>query len=77
LLAPFLAEMDASVLAEVHLDDELASALCDFDSTLAAALAASAIPETLARQSPQHALHICVCPRCGKRHARPPRDGDE
>ncbi len=77
LLAPFLAEMDASVLAEVHLDDDLASALCDFDSTLAAALAASTMPDSLARESPQHAIHTCVCPRCGKKHARQQRDGDE
>lgn len=76
LLAPFLAELDDSVLATVHLEDEMLAELKRFDETLAATLSQLEVPESLDTETPADgSITQCVCPDCGRRHMKLLRDG--
>lgn len=67
LMAPFLAEMDAETLAQVHLPDDMIAEIASFDATLRARLAALEVPSALDRDSAPN-LPMCVCAKCGRRH---------
>lgn len=71
LLAPFLAELDNKTLAEIHLEEECLKELCDFDANLKARLDELKIPDSIDRESPQHANQVCECPKCGRKHFKP------
>ena len=71
LLAPFLAELDESILREIHIEDSMKAELLKFDATLAAQLAKMEAPDKMNHNSPTHANKVCQCPKCGAKHIRP------
>lgn len=68
LLAPFLAEMDDDLLAQIHIEDKLLEELITFDKELDARLSELQPPEKMDRDSPKSLNEICNCPKCGGRH---------
>jgi ParB-like chromosome segregation protein Spo0J len=69
LLAPFLAEMPDDVLADIHLQDDLLTSLCNFDASLAEALSRMERPErSWGREPSTSPIGQCICPTCGKHH---------
>jgi len=68
LLAPFLAEMDESLLAEIHIEDDVMKELLEFDKELAEKLSELQAPDKMNRDSSQHKNVICACPKCGRKH---------
>lgn len=70
LLAPFLAEMDESLLAEIHIEDDLMVDLLAFDKELEEKLSRMEAPGKADRESNAHLTHVCQCPKCGKRHIK-------
>lgn len=68
LLAPFLADMDAETLAEIHIDDAMKEDLMAFDDELAAALSRLEPPDAMNRESRQSRTKPCKCPTCGTNH---------
>ena len=70
LLAPFLAEMEDELLAQIHLSDDVIGELEDFDRQLKERLDSLAVPDSINNKSPQHSNATCVCPRCGFTHVR-------
>lgn len=71
VLAPFLCEMDESLLADIHLAEEMKQQLLDFDGELAARLARMEAPRQFDRESPTHKNDQCKCPTCGRKHLKP------
>lgn len=68
LLAPFLAELDESVLREIHLDDEMKEEVKKFDAHLAEMLAQLQPTKAFDRPSPSHGKETCKCQKCGATH---------
>ena len=68
LLAPFLAEMDDDLLAQIHIEDKLLEELINFDRDLETRLSELQPPEKMDRDSPKSSNEICSCPKCGGRH---------
>lgn len=68
ILAPFLAELDLDVLAELHLEDETKKDLIKFDSKLADLLKELELPPEISSDSPTHSNATCKCPKCGSTH---------
>jgi len=68
LLAPFLAEMDAELLREIHLEPDAIKSLAEFDESLGKALAELELPDSINRGSPSKYTHVCKCPKCGVNH---------
>lgn len=70
LLAPFLAEMDESLLREIHIDEDMKKELMAFDEHLAQMLSQLEAPDSINNESPTHSNEICKCPKCGKTHPK-------
>jgi ParB-like chromosome segregation protein Spo0J len=66
-LAPFLADLDEALLAEIHLEDDTLAELRAFDGELAERLAALEPVEAVDTRS-QPNIPDCICPKCGQRH---------
>jgi len=71
LLAPFLAEMDESLLAEIHLEDADLKELAQFDKSLAETLSKMEAPKFASRSVSDKKNIICKCPKCGRKHLKP------
>ena len=71
VLAPFLCEMDESLLADVFIADDMKQQLLAFDGELAAKLAKMQAPSAIDRESPTHKNVQCTCPTCGRKHLKP------
>ena len=73
LLAPFLAELQDDVLAEIHIGADLLRDLLVFDDVLAQRLRQMELPEIVDMDSSTSRLpRNCRCPTCGYTHARAP-----
>lgn len=70
ILAPFLADMSDDVLAQIHIEDDLKAELLAFDKHLEDRLASLEPPDKINSGSPTKANHICVCPKCNRKHLR-------
>lgn len=70
LLAPFLADMDDDLLAEIHLADDVMDELVEFDKQLAERLKDLEPPDSINTDSPKHSNATCVCPKCGSTHLK-------
>lgn len=71
LLAPFLAEMDESVLREIYVAPDVRKELLAFDAHLAEMLEKAQPPDAMGRDSSRSRLpQPCTCPTCGRKHAR-------
>ncbi len=69
LLAPFLAELDLSVLKDIHVEESMKRELLDFDASLAKSLAALQAPDKMNRDSRKTSNgKVCKCPKCHKSH---------
>lgn len=68
LLAPFLAELDDDILADIHLEDDLLKELIDFDRELAEQLADLQAPSVTRATAATSPITRCKCPVCGKDH---------
>jgi ParB-like chromosome segregation protein Spo0J len=68
-LAPFLAELDDSVLSEIHLDGDLRKEVFAFDDILSERLRSLSDVPGLDRDSSKAPVpKVCKCPTCGKSH---------
>jgi len=70
LLAPFLAEMDDDLLAQIHIENKLLEELISFDKELETRLSELSVPEKMDHDSPKSSTETCSCPKCGARHFR-------
>ncbi len=70
LLAPFLAELDDDVLADIYIEEDMKKILLEFDSTLKSMLDKLQPPASINRSSLTHATVVCKCPTCGTRHVK-------
>lgn len=70
LLAPFLAELDITILQEIHIDDAMKKELLAFDNNLAEMLSQLEPPAAMNRESSQHSNATCKCPKCGATHVK-------
>jgi len=68
LLAPFLADMGPSLLAQIHLEESQVDELVEFDKVLAANLSQLIAPSSINSDSPKSANKVCVCPKCQRKH---------
>lgn len=71
LLAPFLAEMDAELLADIHLEAGALDELMAFDKDLAEKLSKLEAPDFANRDSPDKKNLRCKCNVCGREHLKP------
>lgn len=71
LIAPFLSELDDANLGLVHLGDALLLDVVKFDVHLEARLNELQPADQLNNESVNTPLPSCVCPTCGKKHAKP------
>ena len=70
LLAPFLAELDISLLREIHIEPEMKADLMQFDDVLGKTLAKLEAPSQIDSDSPRHSVRTCKCPHCGSTHLK-------
>ena len=68
LLAPFLADMDEALLADIHIDETMKNDLMDFDEHLRDVLSRLEPPDAINTDSPQFTNKKCCCPNCGRIH---------
>lgn len=68
ILAPFLCDLDPEILKDIHIEDEMKSALLEFDSELEKMLSDLTIPSQINRESPQSSNTVCKCDKCGRKH---------
>jgi ParB/RepB/Spo0J family partition protein len=69
-LAPFLGDLAAELLHEIHLEGELLRRTLDFDATLADRLRELQSVPVFDAASPQSSTTPCTCPLCGRQHMR-------
>jgi ParB/RepB/Spo0J family partition protein len=70
LLAPFLAEFDETLLATIHLDDDMRNEIAKLDENMKDMFAKMEIPDVWNKASVNTETRPCTCPKCGKRHIR-------
>jgi ParB family chromosome partitioning protein len=70
ILAPFLAELDDKLLAEIHLEKDLLGELKDFDGQLKERLDSLQIPDSLDNDSKKFKNEVCECPKCHRKHLK-------
>ena len=74
LLAPFLADLDAATLLDIHVENDMKEALFAFDEELARRLSEMTVPKEFDHASPQHSNVRCTCPKCGAVHRKADED---
>jgi ParB/RepB/Spo0J family partition protein len=69
LIAPFLADLEEDILAEIHLEDDMIDKIKEFDAELFNMLESFTVPEAIDAKS-KGGFQKCICKKCGRVHMR-------